>query len=236
MELIRKEIKFQTNNKISNDLKNSISSVLSYDDNNKDNGSYRVFSIYFDDENLTFYKEKIEGLNIRVKPRLRFYFDKNLNPIKSFLELKKRKNFFVKKIKTEITIADAKIILSGNINKLFLKYKNNECFLEFYKLTKLMYLKPKITIFYDRSAFFFRFNRDVRITFDKNIFTSFYSNLNFNFNHSKRIIKPNLNIIELKYNYSIPNMVLHNFKFYNLEQCTFSKYCMGLNQCYNFKK
>lgn len=234
MKLIRKEIKFKTDYQVSNNLKNTISNILDYDDNNKNNETYRVYSIYFDDENLTYYKEKIEGLNIRIKPRLRFYFDKNLNPIKSFLELKKRRNFFVKKEKLEISLEDANVILSGNINKLLLKYENNQCFMEFYKLVKLRYLKPKMTIFYDRSAFFFKFNKDVRITFDKNIFASFYKNSDLKFSSSNRVIAANLNIIEIKYNYSLPEIISNNFKFYNLEQCTFSKYCMGLNECYNF--
>ena len=54
----------------------------------------RVLSLYFDTLNFKFFKENIEGIGNRIKPRLRWYHDiqeNKLNKIDVRLEIKKKK-------------------------------------------------------------------------------------------------------------------------------------------------
>ena len=54
----------------------------------------RVMSLYFDTLNFKFFKENIEGIGNRIKPRLRWYHDvqeNKLNKIDVRLEIKKKK-------------------------------------------------------------------------------------------------------------------------------------------------
>ena len=54
----------------------------------------RVMSLYFDTLNFKFFRENIEGVGNRIKPRLRWYHDvqeNKLNKIDVRLEIKKKK-------------------------------------------------------------------------------------------------------------------------------------------------
>ena len=54
--------------------------------------SRKVFSLYFDTIDHKFFKENIEGVGIRIKPRLRWYLNKNdtnESSIHTILELKR---------------------------------------------------------------------------------------------------------------------------------------------------
>ena len=49
------------------------------------------------------------------------------------------------------------------------------------------------------------------------------------------VIDSDLQIIELKFDYAIPDVILKEFKNIELQQSTFSKYAESINKCYNFK-
>ena len=54
----------------------------------------RVMSLYFDTQNFKFFRENIEGVGNRIKPRLRWYHDiqeNKRNEIDARLEIKKKK-------------------------------------------------------------------------------------------------------------------------------------------------
>ena len=65
----------------------------------------RVMSLYFDTLNFKFFRENIEGVGNRIKPRLRWYHDvqeNKLNKIDARLEIKKKKGFVGNKLNYKI--------------------------------------------------------------------------------------------------------------------------------------
>ena len=149
MEIKRKEIKFLTTYENTIKLKKSLVKLLYHDRNTIRNDKYyNVLSIYFDNQNFQFYLDKIEGIDNRIKPRLRFYFNEKNQPQKCFLELKKKYNQMIFKEKVKISLSDAELILAGKINFIYQKYSKNKTFIEFFLLHKKFFLKPKIRVKY----------------------------------------------------------------------------------------
>ena len=86
--------------------------VVAKPDIHGENGSYRVRSLYFDDAYDTALKEKINGVNLREKFRLRFY-DGDVTYIR--LEKKSKINGLCQKVYAVLDIKDAQKILKGDI-------------------------------------------------------------------------------------------------------------------------
>jgi len=237
MEIKRKEIKFLTNYENTIKLKKSLVKLLYHDRNTIRNDKYyNVLSIYFDNQNFQFYLDKIEGIDNRIKPRLRFYFNEKNQPQKCFLELKKKYNQMIFKEKVQISLSDAELILAGKINFIYQKYSKNKTFIEFFLLHKKFFLKPKIRVKYKREATYCKYYNNLRITFDKFLKASIISLNNISTKNYLPIIDSDLQIIELKFDYAIPDVILKEFKNIELQQSTFSKYAESINKCYNFKK
>lgn len=123
---------------------------------------YKISSLYFDDLYNTALSDKIAGLSIRHKYRLRYYED-DLSKFK--LEKKSKIQSMTHKVSTWLTQAEVVKILDGTIE--FLLEKDDLC-KEFYLRLKHEQLKPKTLVSYDRIAFVHPVG-NLRITFDKNV-------------------------------------------------------------------
>ena len=78
------------------EFKKELLPYVDIDDKFNANEEYKVRSIYFDTTDLRFYREKIEGLKIRKKLRIRGYNElENKNLV--FLEIKRKNEGFVNK-------------------------------------------------------------------------------------------------------------------------------------------
>ena len=69
----RFEIKYKLSHSQSNKLYNRISNILIPDSNSKNENGYGNYSIYFEAPGWRYKNEKVEGLALRTKPRLRIY-------------------------------------------------------------------------------------------------------------------------------------------------------------------
>lgn len=134
---------------------------------------YKVRSIYFDTGHLSFYLEKLAGVKIRKKFRVRAYNNQSKDSI-VFLEIKQKDENIVSKNRASVYYRDLKsFLLWGNIDSYILnggKYPkacdDARKFLYYYYKKNLV---PNVLIAYDREAYYSKFNPDLRITFDKNI-------------------------------------------------------------------
>ncbi|MCH8139793.1 MAG: VTC domain-containing protein, partial [Proteobacteria bacterium] len=97
-------------------------------------------------------------------------------------------------------------------------------------------LAPSVTILYHRTAFNAAFYPGLRITFDRMIQCSLATALDNPQHAFVEMIPTNLFIIELKYNATIPEMLLRRFHRLGLQQGTLSKYAMGLEQSFEFHR
>ena len=89
---LRYEFKYFMNSKISNEIFNQSLNFMKIDNfalNNK-NQRYLVRSLYFDNDQYHHFFEKVDGINIRKKFRLRSYDKDSASKNPVFLEMKGR--------------------------------------------------------------------------------------------------------------------------------------------------
>ncbi len=141
-------------------------------------GEYTVRSIYFDNDRLQYYNDKVDGLEVRKKVRIRGYGAKDENSI-VFLEVKRKKGVYVLKSRSALTFENLeKIFISKDFERYILS-KPIENAIEsaknFFYYVNVDNLKPIILVVYEREAYRGKFDDSLRITFDKNLRASLSS-------------------------------------------------------------
>ncbi len=164
-----------------------------------------INSVYFDNKNLSSYKDSEEGVTPRKKIRIRTYN-------KDFFS---GKDFFLEE---KINSVEGRFKKSKKINDTRKKYQNG-IFDNFYGL-----VSPKVNIIYMREYFI---KNNLRITLDKNI-------KNYLLNEIKNkmsLFNSSEIIMEIKTNKNYANFSeLKNLTFRSIR---FSKYNNALNFIYN---
>jgi hypothetical protein len=233
---LRYEFKYFINSKISNEIFNQSLNFMKIDNfalNNKDK-RYLVRSLYFDNGQYHNFFEKVDGIKIRKKFRLRSY-DKNSdskNPV--FLEMKGRAQDRIIKKRVMIDKNDIKYFETlKNLDELNNKYKNTNLIKEFIYDVKKKNIKPKILIDYNRRPLINKFGLYFRLTFDSDLVTSKTSYL---FENKKRFrfplqYKPGNSILEVKFERSIPAWFHRIIQSNDLNRRSISKFVLGVCNC-----
>lgn len=105
------------------------------------NGTYHIRSLYFDDLFDTALREKINGVNIREKFRIRYYNDDT-----SFIRLEKKSkiNGLCNKLQARISITETEQIISGDIE--WMRSDQRPLVQELYLKMKDKGLRPKTIV------------------------------------------------------------------------------------------
>jgi SPX domain protein involved in polyphosphate accumulation len=129
------------------------------------NGEYKIRSLYFDSPSDKALREKIDGVNIREKFRIRYY-----NSDTSFIVLEKKSklNGLCSKDSCRITVDEAQKIVNGDIN--WLASDERELCVELFAKMITDGLRPKTIVDYTRNPFVYA-PGNVRVTIDYNIRT-----------------------------------------------------------------
>ncbi len=133
------------------------------------NGRYLIRSLYFDDPDDRALREKIDGVNMREKFRIRCY-----NGDASFIRLEKKskRNGLGTKYDAGLTAAEAQKIIDGDIE--WMKDAGDRPLLqELYCKMRFRRLRPKTIVDYTREPYIYR-PGNVRVTFDYDIRTGLY--------------------------------------------------------------
>lgn len=181
--------------------------------------SYRVTSLYFDDYDDGHFSDSEEGVSHRNKYRIRMY-----NGVADVIKLEvkyKAYNRVYKKSRT-INREDAKKLIAGEcIDDDEVSVENPVTL--FNLAIKQDFLKPKIIVEYDRSAYTF-FPGNVRITFDRNIRASKEIH-EFLDNQCSYTMLQGLNrVLEIKYDEFLPGFIAQLLENGNMNQTSYSKY------------
>ena len=210
---LRYERKYWLDNKKSSVFKN----ILKDKQFNEIYKKRRVMSLYFDTQNFKFFKENIEGIGSRIKPRLRWYQDiqeNKLNVIDARLEIKKKIGFVGSKI-------NFKIGKYKNIYEL-LKSINRFDFQE--KILNIVNIQvfPILITSYDREYYLSK-DKLFRSTIDTNLKVFSIKNIS----HKIPMFK---DIMELKYDLINDNNFRNKFisSDFKLRHQKFSKYVVGI--------
>lgn len=212
-------------------LRKLIMPFVEYDpySNVDESGEYTVKSIYLDTKRFKDYHDKREGVYKRKKIRIRGY-NKTTNDSKIFLEIKKKIGSHVYKNRSRILFSELKNFLKHKNLDLIDSTKNRsdaENFLHYYVKGSLN-LVTLVT--YEREAFFSKFDKSLRITFDKNIRYKKAENCDILFSEDTDVINSDFFILEIKFAKGFPDWLQKILQSQNLKRQSFSKYTTSVEE------
>lgn len=145
-------------------LRHRLGAVMERDPHTID-GKYHIRSLYFDNPDDKALREKIDGVNVREKFRIRLYnWDTSL--IK--LEKKSKRNGLGTKYSANLTAEEAQKIVDGDLD--WMMDSDQALVQELYCKMCYQRLEPKTIVDYTREPFIFR-PGNVRVTLDYDIRT-----------------------------------------------------------------
>ncbi len=197
-------------------IRQRLSAVMKRDENGAE-GKYFVRSLYFDDFTNKALREKIDGINIREKFRIRFY-----NNDTSFIRLEKKskRNGLCVKENATLTKSEAQSLTEGEYDWLI----NSDLPLlwELYSKMKTG-LKPKTIVDYTREAFVYPYG-NVRVTIDRNIRTGMNCTEIFDENCPTVFAGNSPIILEVKWDEFLPSVIRDLVQMEGRRTSSFSKY------------
>ncbi len=190
---------------------------------------YTVRSLYWDDQQLTAYHDKIDGLIHRSKFRLRTYSTDKDSEDPRFLEIKGRHDnlVFKHRIPVDIGPADAEVSGADLSDLVISRTEESEVRDRFlFKVLKRR-IQPYAVIDYQRRPYISRFDPEFRLTFDEQLH-SVESDRLFPRNTDRgRRIAPGYTVMELKSRRHVPSWFHRVIQAYELRRQSFSKICAG---------
>ena len=220
----RNELKYLVNDGDLLVLNYRLKELMKIDANIKEENKYNIRSVYFDTYDNDYLKETEAGLNERLKIRIRIY-NKSEECIK--LEIKYKLNGYTKKESCRISKELCDRLIKGE--NLKLEECTNKVLNKIYLEQKMVLLKPKVIVEYDRTAYIYVAG-NVRVTFDQNIRASKYLDRFFEDNlFSVPILEVNQEILEVKYDEILPTYIFDALELNKLNRTAFSKYAVSRN-------
>lgn len=214
----RAEIKYTVPTAESRMLSARLSAFMNRDVHGGENG-YSVRSLYFDNFYNKVLREKLDGIGIRDKYRIRCY-DRDL----SFLRLEKKSKKYDRgnKIQCVITKEEVLRLLEGDTD--WMAQDERPLIRELFLKMRLEFFRPQNIVEYDREAFTYG-PGNVRITFDRNIRGCgdpkqfFREKL-----PSVPALHYGLTVMEVKYDDYLPDVVNRTVLTVRKKEQAFSKY------------
>lgn len=145
-------------------LRTRLEAVMEQDAHAVD-GKYEIRSMYFDNLNDKALREKLDGVNMREKFRIRYY-----NGDLSFIQLEKKSkiNGLCSKEQQTITLEEAKLIQAGDLEGLV--HTDKPLLRELVLKMHMQGIRPKTIVDYTREPFAYA-PGNVRVTLDYHIRT-----------------------------------------------------------------
>jgi len=128
-------------------------------------GSYLIRSLYFDNAADKALREKIDGVSLREKFRIRYY---NGDTSVIHLEKKSKRSGLGTKYSADLTKDEAQKIVNGDLD--WMMQSGRDLVQELYCKMRSQGLRPKTIVDYTREPFIYR-PGNVRVTFDYDIRT-----------------------------------------------------------------
>lgn len=219
----RKEDKYLLSAIESVSIQERLKYLLHLDSNVFFDDCYSVRSIYFDSYDNSYFYANQNGVDSRFKIRIRIY---NCNDCYIKLEIKYKEKGYTKKDFCLINKTLCNKLINGEYLDI-LDCKNNKVLNKVYLEQRMHRITPKIIVDYDRVAYVSDVG-NLRITFDDNIKVSKYVRDFFDKNLSLMpLLENNMKIMEIKYNNLIPKYILDVMNLGNMNNVSFSKYCLS---------
>ena len=182
------------------------------------NGRYLIRSLYFDNLNDKALREKVDGVNMREKFRIRYY---NNDPTIIHLEKKSKLNGLGTKFSADLTRQEAQKIVDGDLD--WMPEADAPLIRELYCKMRYQNLRPKTIVDYTREPFVYG-PGNVRITFDYDIRTGLADT---NFLDPRCVTIPAGDapiILEVKWDAYLPSIIRDAVQMPGCRAGAFSKY------------
>ena len=219
VSVVRTEKKYSISLYQQNRLLNRLEPIMSIDKHSSI-GGYMVRSLYFDSIYDNDYFDKISGLEVRKKVRLRIYSPEQTT-VK--LELKQKQGSAQKKISLSIKKELAEEMIDGHYTGLL--ELNSDLALTFYQILETGLYRPKCIVEYQRIAFVEESN-DTRITMDSEIGMSPFCDHFFDKQLSLIPVRKEP-VLEVKYNGFLLSNIKQVLDFADASELAISKYAMS---------
>lgn len=157
---LRHELKYHLNFMQYRILRRKLGAVLKLDSHAGPDGRYHVRSLYFDDFRNTAFFDKMAGVPMRKKYRIRIY---NLCDDFVKFERKSKFNYYIFKESAMLSREEADRIINGDIS--FLADSESQLLRCFYLECRRNLLRPVVLVDYLREAYVHPVG-NVRVTFD----------------------------------------------------------------------
>jgi len=193
--------------------------------------NYIVRSLYYDDPSLSSYHQKMEGMLLRSKFRLRTYTDNPEDTCSTYLEVKGRYNSLVFKHRAGFDIAKASRLFADcastteGITRHIVASPVADQFR--YELEQKK-IAPVMLIDYIRRPYFSKYDPDFRLTLDDHLYATRSDHLFPSRPGIRREFLPGYTVMEIKFKNSIPLWFHRIIKNHSLKQLPISKICKGI--------
>ena len=134
-------------------------------------GTYKVTSLYYDTDDLFFYRSKIDGNRFRRKIRIRQYGDfSTAASTSAMLEIKQRIGRTTQKRRLAVTLDEAEALCRGERGRAWEDARDADVAGEIEYLVLNLRLRPTCLVSYTRQAFMgSRYEPGLRITYDERL-------------------------------------------------------------------
>ena len=227
----RFEMKYIIRKSISERIQKEIRNFMIYDGyaNKELKKNYFVRSLYFENNNYSNFNEKVDGVKLRHKYRIRTYSNKLDKNTPIFLELKGRENLRTYKTRFFIEQNDLNLFFEKkNYFKLKKTYSDNNLIEQFIFDCYRKNLSPKILVDYNRTPYINKSGLYFRLTFDNNIVSLSNSTLySTSLNSGWRECLAGFTILEVKFESSVPAWFQRIVQSYQLQIRSISKFVIA---------
>ena len=220
-EVLRQEKKYFISAEDALKFVSAFEKVMLQDEHNGSQG-YMIRSLYFDTIDDRDYNDKIDGLELRRKIRLRIY-----DPKSNFamLEMKQKQGESQKKRSLRLVREDAQKLILCQYDVL--KKYNSPFATECYGFMHMHCYRPKTVVEYNRKAFIAKENK-IRVTIDTNIranescFDIFSEHLPLYY-----VLDPFNAVLEVKFNGFLLSYIKTLVNIADKSNLSVSKYCLA---------
>ena len=181
-------------------------------------GKYQIRSLYFDNLEDKALREKIDGVNMREKFRIRLY---NCDPSVIHLEKKSKRNGLGTKYSVSLTAEEAQKIVDRDLD--WMLNSDRPLVQELYCKMRYQGMRPRTIVDYSREPFIFR-PGNVRVTLDYDIRTGLDCT---DFLDPEAITIPAGDapiLVEVKWDEFLPSIIRDAVSISNRRVGSFSKY------------
>ena len=186
------------------------------------NGKYTIRSLYFDNLYDKALREKVDGVNMREKFRIRYY---NADTSLIHLEKKSKLNGLGTKYSANLTAEEVQKIIDQDTE--WMLHSDRPLIEELYCKMKYQGLKPQTIVDYEREPYIYG-PGNVRVTFDYNIKTGLRCTDFLNKDHILvPAVRPETStgiILEVKWDAYLPDIIRDVVQIHGRREGAFSKY------------